>query len=223
MYIFFQYQNLNYSKPLYTDNSVNNFSDLFLPLDELVNEFKSENNKFLKKCNDVLSIDNEDCNKNLYIQEESNNEKAIHKYIHQNHEIIYDKLNNNYNLKYTNKLVQEILKNKTFIPINILFECIKNFTVKFNELFFEIEDAFPRYYKHIKGFLESLDIEFSNDVIRFMKKADIHSILIDKSFSRLRNHITNQILKNRFSLVSIKNYYGIRLFTFKSLFIFRIL
>jgi|ERR1700730_531423 len=128
--------------------------NLFSELDELIYSFKSENDIFLKKCKDTL-------NENAELQQLNCNNFILS------------------NIEYMDQLMKEILKNKCFIPVKILLECIKSFITKFREFDEEIEKEFSKIYKRkLHGFFKSIDIQFSNDAVRYMKKADVYSIFL---------------------------------------------
>jgi len=85
-------------------------------------------------------------------------------------------VNNQIDYKYFNK-VNKILEYKTYIPLSIFLETMKNFLTKFHEFSIEIKNDFPNYYKRIKNYFEIMESVFNCDAVRLMRKADIYSIL----------------------------------------------
>lgn len=154
---------------------------ILAPLNELLNTFKKETEDIVKKC---IDINNNKINDEFLINIDEdikhNNKIDINKREMENKiiELNYKDIDKYINFFYIENVQKEILGNNLYIPIKILQSCIRSFIIKYHQLCFEIEDAFPRYYKHIKGFLKSLDTEFTNDCIRYLKKADIASIYI---------------------------------------------
>lgn len=142
----------------------NVIDDILLSLDNFIQSSKTDVKNFIKKCKKV---------QDKYIEHDIKIEENKVNYIED-----LSFLENYLNNPYINHIQNEILKNKTFIPINIFLECIKNFLIKFNNLNLELQKDFPRYYKYIKGYFKYVDSDFKNDAVRYMKKADIFSILI---------------------------------------------
>ena len=149
------------------------FDDIFLLLDEFITSNNKEIVEFVEKCKNTI---NQKDNINIKKQNSVKRYNTVDKDLINVQ--INDIINKSLNYFYLEKHQKEILKNKLFIPIKILQECIQSFMVKYKELYVEIEDAFPKYFKHIKGFLDSLEDKYINDTVRYLMKADIYSIFI---------------------------------------------
>src|SRR3984893_17756811 len=141
-----------------------NLNDVFLRFDEIIQSSKIEIEEISKR---YYSINKEYNMKNINI--ESNKLDLI-----DNTNFIT--VNNQIDYKYFNK-VNKILEYKTYIPLSIFLETMKNFLTKFHEFSIEIKNDFPNYYKRIKNYFEIMESVFNCDAVRLMRKADIYSIL----------------------------------------------
>jgi hypothetical protein len=142
-----------------------NEKDVLWSLDKLVDTFKVENIKFIEKCADEKVQFNNKSN-GIDLSKKYN----FNKYICENIGIINNKI--------MNPIIKDILKNKEFIPIKLFWECIKNFNVKLREFIIEVKYDFPDLYKKIEGYFNSINIIFYDDTMRYMKKAEMYSIII---------------------------------------------
>ena len=138
--------------------------------------------KLLKKhCNyKLLSNDAESLITNKHVifdQEESilfidKFDKLLYTFKQETNDIIRKSIEANQRYIIEDELMIESNNKNNVSIVNSLY------MTKFEELRKEICVDFPKIYKKINGYFESTYNTFSQDSIRYMKKADIHSIII---------------------------------------------
>lgn len=92
-------------------------------------------------------------------------------------------LNNNYNenmldIKNSYEIITKIIENETYINITYLTNSLNNYNMKFKNFKKEIQNDFPRYYKHLKGYFDIIEQDLDYDIIRNIEMAKLKSKFI---------------------------------------------
>lgn len=136
--------------------------DIYESIDDL-EIIKKENNIFIDKCKDE---------QNSYLQILRKDENNIDKKLLINILKIHD----------THKIkdvITNIIDNETYVNINYLRNILTNFNNKIKYFRNEIEEDFPKYYKHLKGYIDILIQDINISIIQKIDLAKINSIFIN--------------------------------------------
>lgn len=92
-------------------------------------------------------------------------------------------LNNNYNenmldIKNSYEIITKLIENETYINITYLTNSLNNYNMKFKNFKKEIQNDFPRYYKHLKGYFDIIEQDLDYDIIRNIEMAKLKSKFI---------------------------------------------
>lgn len=152
-----------------TVQSINDINYIDIVLEDIyesINDLESNkkgNKKFIDKCKD---------DQNYYLQKFKEDENNVNKKLLNN--IL--KIHNTHKIK---DIITNIIDNETYVNINYLRNVLTNYNDKIKHFRNEIEVDFPKYYKHLKGYIDILIYDINVNIMQKIDLAKINSIFIN--------------------------------------------